>query len=144
MDDAKDLKEYELAFLVRDEGSAEEVAAKAAQYGTVASRGALKRLSFAYPVAKESSGYFGYLCLDAAPERAAQLEKDFRLLPVMLRFLLLRLPVRTPQEQAAGGVPAVPPRPRRAPRAARAEERLAAAGPLTNEALEKKIEEILQ
>ncbi|MBI2623102.1 MAG: 30S ribosomal protein S6 [Candidatus Liptonbacteria bacterium] len=139
MDDAQELREYEVGFLVREEAAAQEVAAKAAQYGSVTAQGNLKRLSFAYPVGKETSGYFGCLRLRAAPGSAAQLEKDFGRVPSILRFLVIRLPVRKETADAAAHVS---PRPRRTPRASQPESILGA--PLTNEALERKIEEILQ
>jgi ribosomal protein S6 len=151
MDEAKDKKEYELAFLVKDEAAAQDVAVKAAQYGMVTAQGSLKHLAFAYPVEKETSGYFGFLRFHAVPESAARLEKDFQLIRSILRLLVLSLPSRKekPADAApAAGVAAVRPRPAgrqpgRAPRALHTEANIPGA-PLTNEALEKKIEEILQ
>ncbi len=137
----KEAREYEVAFLVRDEAAAQEVSAKAAHYGSVTTQGALKHLAFAYPVAKETSGYFGFLRLAAAPESAAQLEKDFQLTQSILRSLVLRMPVR--KEKAAGTSSAGFLKPRRALRAVHTEIN-APGAPLTNEAIEKKIEEILQ
>ncbi|MBI2889114.1 MAG: 30S ribosomal protein S6 [Candidatus Liptonbacteria bacterium] len=141
----KEAREYEVAFLVRDEAAAQEVAAKAAQYGSAVTQGPLKRLAFAYPVMKEASGYFGFLRIQTMPESAAQLEKDFQLTQSILRLLVLRMPVRkekTGSTFSAAGSSSVA-KPRRAPRTMHAESS-APGAPLTNEALEKKIEEILQ
>ncbi len=138
----KEAREYEVAFLVRDEAAAQEISKKAAQYGSVVTQGALKHLAFAYPVEKEVSGYFGFLRIQTMPESAAQLEKDFQVIQSILRLLVLRMPVR--KEKAGATFSAgFSVKPRRAPRAMHVESS-APGAPLTNEAIEKKIEEILQ
>ncbi len=140
----KEAREYEVAFLVRDEAAAQEISKKAAQYGSVVTQGALKHLAFAYPVEKEGSGYFGFLRIQTMPESAAQLEKDFQLTQSILRLLVLRMPVRKEKSgRTFSAGPSSVVKPRRAPRPMHAESN-APGAPLTNEALEKKIEEILQ
>lgn len=130
------LREYEVAFLVRDEASAQDASARVAQYGTITSQGAVKRLAFAYPVKKETSGFFGFLRLQALPEAITRLEKDFEMAQPILRVLVTRISDKKEGAAEEG-------RPKRVMRTApRAEA--APGGALTNEALEKKIEEILQ
>ncbi|MBM3257479.1 MAG: hypothetical protein FJY98_04130 [Candidatus Liptonbacteria bacterium] len=134
----QELREYELAFLVREEAEVKDVATRAAQYGRVTNPGLVKKLSLAYPIKKVTSGYFGFLRLEAMPEAIVRLEKDFEIWQQILRFLVIRL-----YGEKAEGAPEGGEKPKRGSRSAPRTE-AAPGGSLTNEALEKKIEEILQ
>ena|SRR3989338_9191746 len=133
----KELREYEIGFLVKDEATAKEVVEKAGQYGTVTTQGPVKRLSFAYPIKKEISGFFSFLRLETESKSITQLEKDFEVAPMLLRFLVLRLEAKKAGSETQEAKPRRVMRPAPRPEAAQG-------GVLTNEALEKKIEEILQ
>ncbi len=137
MDELKEAREYEVAFLVRDEEAAERVVSRVGQYGVVITRGALKRLAFAYPVKKETSGYFGFIRLRTLPETVQRLEKDFIIFEPVLRLLVIRLSEEKTDETSHA---------QKMKKVVRPISRTEAApvGVLTNEALEKKIEEILQ
>lgn len=136
--DQKDKKEYEVGFLVREESKAREVvdAVKAAG-GEVTLEGPVNRIRLAYQIDKQTEALFGFTQFMMDPAAAKALEKALTMNPDVLRFLILTPPPlkekpRKPRE--AMPRPASKPYPSRAPEAPT----------LSNEALEKKIEEILQ
>lgn len=144
MDTEKDKKTYELAVLVKGEGELSAVAAMVGQHGGEMAGGFNpKRIAFAYPVEKQKDGIFAYGTFHAYPDGAKKLEESLRASQNVLRFLMLAL--RANANTAAQQPAAVPPYRRVAPasRPFTAEPK-AASHPLSNEALEKKIEEILQ
>ncbi|MCR4328655.1 MAG: 30S ribosomal protein S6 [Patescibacteria group bacterium] len=131
-------REYEVAFLVREEDGASKVVALIGKYGTILSQGQLKRVAFAYPIEKTAAGYFGTVKVSVLPDAVVRLEKDLETTSEALRSLVLRLPVvkeSSVQDEQS--------KPRRA-RLSRSEVSPKSSATLTNEALEKKIEEILQ
>lgn len=149
--DERDKKEYELAFLLRAEDAAPEVIAVLKKHGAeVTNQGTLARQRLAYPIRKETQAVLGSLTFRLDPEGVAALDHDLRFNQHVLRFLMVTPPVKKPQGvfyerprrldgQGPGRAPqAAPPRPaapKKVPEPAQT---------LSNEALEKKLEEILQ
>jgi ribosomal protein S6 len=138
-------RRYEFSFLVKQEADVAEVTKLLQQHeAEIINDGQVRHMQLAYPIEKETEAFFGYLHVKLAPAHAKQLEKDAGMNKTILRFLLILLP-STPQP--------APPRPRGAEERSGAPmgERPAAAmprpapdsGTLSNEDLEKKIEEIL-
>jgi ribosomal protein S6 len=129
-------KEYEIAFLVRDEKEAEEVLGIIARFGAEAVfHGPVEKISLAYPIKKETSAYFGYFHFALDPQKIASLAYELRMNPAIIRFLIVSPPfvkikAKIIQKTKRAPQPAV--------------ERKIEPLPLSNEALEKKIEEILQ
>ncbi len=128
-------KEYELAYLVEDEArvSAPKELVRAAG-GEIRNEGQASRIRLAYPVKHQTEAFFGFLQFMLEPAGAKELEKSLNADNRILRSLIITPPpmkeTRRPSEAPAEGRP---PRPQ--------ESRPM---PLSNEALEKKIEEILQ
>lgn len=140
-------KHYEIGFLVATEEAAPELAAFVKKYvANVTTEGSLRRIRLAYAINKETSAVFGFFQFMAAPEKVKQLEQDLRTHPLVIRSLIVKLPKasksaprRDPAAMAAS------PRPSYRPQASRsAPEQPKVVPALSNEALEKKIEEILQ
>lgn len=136
--DASEVKDYEIAFLTRDEGGSGEIAKSLERAGAeITFPGPVEKINLTYAIRKETSACFGYLHFRLAPECLTALDRDLLMNPVVLRFLIVSPPF-------------VKAKPKMAPKAkARALphqpiERNREPLPLSNEALERKIEEILQ
>ncbi len=126
-------KEYEIAFLVRDEVAVEDLVRLLSQHqAEIKSEAPLRRIALAYKIKKESAAYFGVYQFEAQAEQVKALEHDLRISSSVIRALIVKHPSKAPGERPRTGHP----RP--------ASEKKAAAPALSNEALEKKIEEILQ
>jgi len=136
-----DKKDYEIGFLAKTEEAAREVLKLIHQHqGEISSEGPLRRISLAYPIEKETHAHFGFLYVKLPPLSAKTLEHDLGTSQAVLRFLLVKLPSQKAVLAAAAkprvarpGGPSARPAPETKPQF-----------PLSNEALEKKIEEILQ
>jgi ribosomal protein S6 len=132
-------KHYEVGFLVQSEDSAPEVAALLKRYSAeITTEGTLRRIHLAYKIKKEISAVFGFFQFMAEPEQAKKLEQDLRTNSLFIRSLIIKLPkVSKKQKQSDASRAARPQVTRPAPE-------LKPAPSLSNEALEKKIEEILK
>ncbi|RJQ29341.1 30S ribosomal protein S6 [Candidatus Parcubacteria bacterium] len=136
-----DKRDYELSFLVQREEAAREVQRLLAQHGgEMASEGQLRKIQLAYPVKKETEAYFGFLSARLHPASAKLLERDLETSAAVLRFLIIRLPSSRAVSASLQRPRVRPPFVRREP-SPEPQRRTAS---LSNEALEKKIEEILQ
>ena len=131
------LKDYEISYLAKSEGGEEEVRqAIKREAGEILLDNPAQRIVLAYPIKKEKSAYFGYVhfCMDS--ERMAALDHDLRTKADILRFLLITPPFAKTRLRSA-----------LRPRTAETVEKKPAPAPptpLSNEDLEKKIEEILK
>jgi len=136
-------KNYELSFLVKDENDAREVLKLLAQHeAEVRGEGPLRKLNLAYPIKHVPQAYFGFVNLAVLPANAKSLERDLSANTAILRTLMVKLPkgktaVVTSGEYKKTMRPIAQRRPVRM-------EAPSQPKPLSNEALEKKIEEILQ
>lgn len=146
----KDKKGYELSLLLREEGSVKGVLKLLSQHGMeIKEEGQLRKIQFAYPVEHVEQGYFGFLKILSLPSEVKALEKDLRTENGVLRSMIVTLP--TGKKAMAEASPRQPfsRRPDRpagpAPRRSSAPSTEAPVHKtLSNEAIEKKIEEILQ
>ncbi len=130
---------FEVSYLERSEGGAGMRAAIERHGGRVLQERPLEKVRLAYPIEKQTYAFLG--CVEFVMDSAAVNElqqAEFRLNKELLRTLVHRSASLTP---AAEGEAPRPLSPRVAPpRPSRPKEEPM----LTNEALEKKIEEILQ
>lgn len=137
--DETNTKTYEIGFLgTRDEAAQIVMEAAKNAAGIVTFEGPVDRIQLAYPIQKERGAYFGYCHIECVPGRLREIRDALGANAAILRFLIVTPP---PVRQRPRSVP----RPRKPAR----EEYVVpheppAPGPLSNEALEKKIEEILQ
>lgn len=137
-------KEYELAVLVKREEDLPGIAAVVRDHaGEITADFRAKRVALAYPIKKEKEAIFAYAHFRAIGETAKALEHDLNVRHDVLRSLVVILPKPDKKEQAPRELPlkrAVAPR----PSASVSEPRQQNSWPLSNEALTKKIEEILK
>jgi ribosomal protein S6 len=147
----KDKKEYELALLLKSEDNLAGVLKLVAQHnGEGASEPRAKRLQLAYEIKKHNEAVFVYFTFKMFGDDMKALEHDLNSHADVLRSMVIASPA--PAERTATS--AMPPREERrgrsstpsyiAPAAPAEAPRSAPSKPLSNEALEKKIEEILQ
>ena len=129
---------YEITFFTKEENSTPVKEAVAAHHGEVMDERPFEKVRFEFPIAKESFAFLGILRTTFPPEEIQPLSLTLsRLSPRVLRFLVtsVTLPKEGKREEAKLLERKRPP----APRALSSEPAI-----LTNEAIEKKIEEILQ
>jgi ribosomal protein S6 len=147
----KDKKEYELALLLKSEDNLAGVLTLVGRHnadGITEPRA--KRLQLAYEIKKHTEAVFVYFTFKMFGDDMKSLEAELNTYADVLRFMVIASPA--PAERTATSV--MPPREERRPRsnsyatpaASLSSEtpRPAPSKPLSNEALEKKIEEILQ
>ncbi len=138
----KDKKEYELALLVASEADLAPVVALIAEHhGEGISEPRAKHLRLEYEIKKHTEAVFASLTFHAYGEDVKALEHDLRLRQEVIRSMVIASPA--PSQPSAS--PILPPE-RRTSRPMRpsSSESRPSSRPLSNEALEKKIEEILQ
>jgi ribosomal protein S6 len=137
----EDRKDYEISFLVKEEADAEGVSRLLKQHSAeVAAGGSLKPLVLAYKIKKQTHAYFGYAHFSALPSSLPALQRDLETNPLILRFLVITPPFMRMRTYTPRVKPSIPVR----QSAALGEMTAPSPLPLSNEALEKKIEEILQ
>jgi len=149
----KDKKEYELALLLKSEDNLSGVLALVtAHNGEGASEPRAKRLQLAYEIKKHTEAVFVYLTFKMFGDDMKALEHELNSHADVLRFMVIASPA--PAERPSAGL--MPQREERRPRSSNSHSSSAPAAapseaskpapskPLSNEALEKKIEEILQ
>jgi len=128
------LREYEVSFIVKDDEGIRVLRDLLARHGAeIILEGPQKTITLAYPIKKELEADFSYFRFLIEPQKIMELENEIKLQPKVLRFLLIKPGALkgTKFEKTAQGIPERP-----MPQASSL--------PLSNEALEKKIEEILQ
>ena len=146
----KDKKEYELAVLVKNEEDLTPVTTLVRQHNAeISTEPRAKRLALAYEIKKNKEAVFAYCNFHALPEDAKALEHDLNTKAEVIRFMIIASPA--PAQPTTGEMPGAPAAgaPKRRTRTMRTgtgatEGKPTTPKPLSNEALEKKIEEILQ
>jgi ribosomal protein S6 len=142
----KEFKKYEIGFLARNENGGDDVNKTLTSHRCeLIESGVLNRMRLAYPIKKETAGFFGYYHFLAEPSAIEKIKNELDLNFNVLRFLII-----------------TPPAEKQLPSAAKIEKRrkqvvskeiepkaeikkpMPAPSVLTNEALEKKLEEILK
>lgn len=135
----KDHAAYEVSFLLKDDGAVKAVADLLRRLGAeITSEGPVERIPLAYRIKKETTALFGYFHFKAVPGVIPQIREELRVHPSVLRALVITPPLTKsrPKMTPRSAKVAVPPPPPEPPKDALTS--------LTNEALERKIEEILQ
>ena len=131
--DEVELKDYEISFLLGQEKDVEDVLKLLKrEEAQIIFEGTLKKIPLAYKIKKQSEAYFGYFHFRMSRDKIKSLGKDLLTASTILRFLVVTPPFVRPK-----------PEPRARTRIAPAPAAQVGA-PLSNEALERKIEEILQ
>jgi ribosomal protein S6 len=149
--DEKEKKEYELAVLITKEDDLAGVIALVRQHnGEISIEPRAKKITLAYEIKKHKEAVFTYLNFTALPTDAKNLEHDLNTQAEVIRSLIIASPaVSEPIDRSqipanAGAKRRVRMTTRPGVGSAASDPKPAAPKPLSNEALEKKIEEILQ
>ncbi|MEK9173434.1 MAG: 30S ribosomal protein S6 [Patescibacteria group bacterium] len=134
-----DKKSYEISFLVKDEVSAQKIASLIRQHGgAISFESSTRNLALAYKINKETNANFGYFHFEMAPEELPTLDRNLKTSNEVMRFLII-----TPAFSKAKSTPTL--KPRLKPLSPRPIQEVSKVSiPLSNEAIEKKIEEILR
>lgn len=131
-------KSYEISFLLKDEVAAHDLVKILKQEGAdIRFEGPLKKVSLAYPMKKEQQGHFGYFHFELSPEKIGIIDREFKMNQKILRFLIVTPPFMK-------STPAPSSRPVRSEFEEKRTLPNKSLLPLSNEELEKKIDEILQ
>src|SRR5258708_6837557 len=146
MNEEKDQKTYELALLLKGEEDLAKIPAFLRDHGAEPlSESRAKKLALAYKIKGNTEAVFSPSTFKASGEDAKRIEKDLITNAFVIRAMIL---VSPPPAERPSAAPSFPMQQRGRPSAMRApsptEARPPAPRPLSNEALEKKIEEILQ
>ena len=144
-----DKKTYELAFLLENADVEAEVAAAMSQFPSIeiVQKFPPKDLTLAYPIKKHATAQFGWYHLKVLPSDVKPLREALALRPHVLRTLFVMVPAVRQQQPSRKPRPAVEPFTvpvdvAMEPPAKPTSE--APRGTLSNEELEKKLEEILK
>jgi hypothetical protein len=97
------------------------------------------KIALAYPIKKQTSGFFGYFHFAFSPEEIKHLEHEMETSVAVLRHLIITPPFKKMEARPRPETSHTPSARVQIPRAAEGTKPEA----LTNEDLEKKIEEIL-
>lgn len=139
----KDPKKYEIGFLAKAEADREEIAKILADNkAEITDNGNLAFIKLAYPIKKQNSAYFGYIQFSALPDIIKKMRDGLRLSQQILRFMIISSPVVKSENEGRMRLSVGARK-----TAARPEASVKKAKPqpvLSNEALEKKLEEILK
>jgi ribosomal protein S6 len=141
-------KKYELSLMLRTEEAAEAVLVSIKnQGGDVLEKNPIQKVKLSYPIKKETNAFFLSLVLSLLPEKVLALDQELKLSEYVLRFLIITPPIAK-EDRSERSERFMKPKPEMSPQ--KTEEIKTPIAPvasepevLTNELLEKKLEEIL-
>lgn len=137
----KEFKNYEVAFLVKSEEDREKILKNLNNFQfPIIHEGKTTKIKLAYPIKKENFAYFGYLHFSAKPEEIKNLTSCLKNESGILRFLIVAQPFIKKEKDLEIGKVSSRPIFKNSPLA----KKKSTAETLSNEALEKKLEEILK
>lgn len=140
-------REYELSFLLRDEQHISAIDSLMKRFGfEVASQSDIRRIMLAYPIKKEQSAFFGFMFFMAEPSKIAEFSHELQLEGDVLRFIVVSEPIKPAKRERERDMDVAPQRTEASPEAPiehKSEEKKGS-DVVTNEDLEKKLEEILK
>lgn len=144
MEENREKKEYELAFLVKGTNDNSEIEKLLSQFGAeISYRSPLTDISLSYPIKKYNQAYFGFAQFRASPEKAEKLMPAVQLSALVLRALLVVFPLPVKKAERLVKTEAES-RPSRSKFSEKSLPVVSASNALTNKALEEKLEEILK
>ena len=151
----EETKNYEIAFLVKFEADREELIKnlKANQFSIIG-EGQISRIKLAFPIKKENFAYFGYLHFSGDPKNIKNLSDEIKTEAKILRSFIIPQPPKESEVKIPEGISSARLRrfserreikeiPLQSPTSQLAKKQ-AKTEVLSNEALEKKLEEILK
>ncbi len=138
---------YEIAFWVKEENDSPVKKLLAKHGGEIVKEKPIQKMRLAYPIKKENFAFFGNAIFSMAPGAVSDFKNELNLTAEILRYFFRKAQRRRASEEAQreSGPNQGPVRERgRSFFGFRSETKKTADQVLTNEALEKKIEEILK
>lgn len=146
MSETLQAKEYEIAFLTKEEDGAQAIRKSAEDFGfSITNPGEIRHITLAYPIEKEQGAWFGYFRFSASPEAIKGFSDELSLESVCLRHLIVSDP---PQKSVERPMRPTPIKRTQAKESlspqSEAPEQKPQTDMVTNEELEKKLEEILK
>lgn len=139
-------KKYEISFLLKTEESLSEVFAILERYGAEIEKkeNLLKKIALAYRIKKYKEAFFGFVIFMAEPKDISLISKELNLNNEILRSLIvIPLKIEEKPEKTTEEKKANPETPAVALKKEEPEISPEKVSALSNEALEKKLEEIL-
>lgn len=136
------IKKYEIGYLtVAEEDAAELIKILKSHKAEIFDEGKPKKIRLAYPIKKEIAAFFNYARFSMEAHSVKLLSEKLKLTPKIIRFMVINLPKEALMEREER-----PQRPGAKPRSKPMEEIKKPTGTdfVTNELLEKKLEEILK
>lgn len=136
-------KTYEIAYLLTDPTVQETLLKLLNQHGgEVSYQGELKEIKLAYPVQKHTAAHFGFAQFKISPEAVVKYGAALKLQKDVLRIMIISYAPKAVKPVPAASYSKVA---AAAPESVKADvEKPKPGEPLSNELLEKKLEEILQ
>jgi ribosomal protein S6 len=149
MESESNQKDYELTFLLKDETELGEVLNVLRQHdAVVAFESPVKKIALAYEIAKQTSALFGFVRFSVLPGRVLEIDRAMTLHHSVLRFLIVQFilgkAVPTFQASMSPTIPLKSATPEAPAQGGAQSTSNVHSLPLSNEDLEKKIEEILK
>lgn len=136
----KEERYYELGFLIKTEEDAALVRKILTKNkAEIMEEGAIVKVRLAYPVKKTNQAFFGYYRWLAVAETLTDIERELKLASPVLRYLLIKLPKNLPAVKKSEPVSSRS----FVKKKEKTPVKKVVPASLSNEALEKKIEEIL-
>ncbi len=129
-------KEYEISFLIREENHKEEILSALQKIGAeLIFVKEPEKINLAYPIKHVNQALFGFIDFKAFPEKAKELENNLKTSKNILRFMIIYDSfIKKPSQDKKKIEESKKPK-----QFIKQQENV-----LTNEALEKKLEEMLQ
>jgi len=141
---SEEKKKYEISVILKSEDALVEVCGILERNGAVGLvKGAVSRIKLSYPIEKETSAFFSCVVFGLEPEKVFGVRKELKFSRELLRFIIVTPPVvkdepreRTERRRGPSSSTLAPRKPE--------DQSVPSVEVLSNEALEKKLEEILK
>ncbi len=130
---------YEISFILKEEDASSVRKIFSDHGGAIQAENEIRKIRLAYPIRKNEYGFLSSFRFEADPENLEKIQEALKLEKNLLRWMVARFKERKAGAREAGGVPQPAAIYRKQEETKRRPEPV-----LTNEELEKKIEEILQ
>ncbi len=138
MEESNEKKSYEISFLSKNEEGIGEISKLLKSFGAeIQFESPVSKINLAYAIQKETKAHSGYFHFVLEPSKIKEVEHTVNIHPSLLRFLIVTPPFLKEKTRHS-----LPPKRRLSalPPAVERKEQL----PLSNEALERQLKEILQ
>jgi len=141
----KEVKNYEIAFLVKSEEEQKKLFKILTDFQlTIINEGKLSKIKLAYPIKKQNFAYFGYLYFSGAPDVVNNLTKFLNNESSILRFIIISQPVIEKEKTLEKDSTTKKTSGKQTAKTTTISKKTVPIETLSNEVLEKKLEEILK